>query len=139
VFVFQSKLSLFIAIAFQSLSLPMKYQTQDTDFYTLVSIKADKMDTILAPDLKGHFINCATQHPSKALIIDLGGVKFADSSGLSALLMAHRLYRDNNSTCIIASASQRVLELLEISQLNKVFSLAETVEAAASMLGGADS
>lgn len=117
----------------------MKYQTQDTDFYTLVSVKADKMDTTLAPDLKGHFINCATQHPGKAIIIDLGGVKFADSSGLSALLMAHRLYRDNNRMCIIASANQRVLELLEISQLNKVFSLAETVEAAVSMLGGANS
>jgi anti-sigma B factor antagonist len=114
----------------------MKYQTQDTDGYTLVSVKADKMDTTLAPDLKGHIIQCATQHPNKALIIDLGGVKFADSSGLSALLMAHRLYRDNNSTCIIAAANPRVNELLEISQLNKVFNLADSVETAITMLGG---
>jgi len=117
----------------------MKYQTQDQDEYTLVSVKADKMDTTLAPDLKGHFINCATQNPEKPLIIDLGSVKFADSSGLSALLMAHRLYRDNNSTCIIAAASDRVTELLEISQLNKVFKLADSVDAAVTMLGGAAS
>jgi anti-sigma B factor antagonist len=114
----------------------MKYNTQEQDAYTLVSVKADKMDTTLAPDLKGHFINCATQHPDKALIIDLGGVRFADSSGLSALLMAHRLYRDNHSTCIIAGAGDRITELLEISQLNKVFNLADSVDTAISMLGG---
>jgi anti-sigma B factor antagonist len=116
----------------------MKYQSQDLEAYTLVSVKADKMDTTLAPDLKGHFINCASQNPEKPLIIDLDNVKFADSSGLSALLMAHRLYRDNNSTCIIAGANERVTALLEISQLNKVFKLADNVDAAVSMLGGAD-
>ncbi len=114
----------------------MKYQTQDHDAYTLVSVKVDKMDTTLAPDLKGHFINCAAENPDKPLIIDLGDVKFTDSSGLSALLMAHRLYRDNNSTCIIAASSARVTELLEISQLNKVFNLADSVDTAVSMLGG---
>lgn len=116
----------------------MKYQTQDFDNYTLVSVKADKMDTTLAPDLKGQFINTATQHPGKPIIIDLSNVKFADSSGLSALLMAHRLYRDNNSMCIIASAGERISELLEISQLNKVFKLADSVDTAVSMLVGAD-
>jgi anti-anti-sigma factor len=116
----------------------MKYQTQEFENYTLVSVNADKMDTTLAPDLKGHFINCATQHPGKPLIIDLSSVKFADSSGLSALLMAHRLYRDNNSTCVIASAGDRISELLEISQLNKVFNLADSVDSAVTMLGGAE-
>jgi anti-anti-sigma factor len=116
----------------------MKYQTQDLDNYMLVSVKADKMDTTLAPDLKGHFINCATQNPDKPIIIDLGSVKFADSSGLSALLMAHRLYRDNNSMCIIANAGQRITDLLEISQLNKVFILAHSMDEAVSMLGGAN-
>ncbi len=116
----------------------MKYQTQDFDNYMLVSVNADKMDTTLAPDLKGQFINCATQHPGKPIIIDLGNVKFADSSGLSALLMAHRLYRDNNSKCIIANAGQRIMELLEISQLNKVFTLANSMDEAVSLLGGAN-
>ncbi len=116
----------------------MKYQTQDFDSYMLVSVKTEKMDTTLAPDLKGQFINCATQHPGKPIIIDLGSVKFADSSGLSALLMAHRLYRDNNSVCIIANAGPRITELLEISQLNKVFTLADSLDKAVSLLGGAD-
>lgn len=114
----------------------MKYQTQDFDSYIIVYVKADKMDTTLAPELKGHFINCATQNPGKALIVDLSGVKFADSSGLSALLMAHRLYRDNNSTCIIACAGDRINELLEISQLNKVFKLTATLEDAVKTVGG---
>ena len=115
----------------------MKFQTQDFENYTVVTVKAEKMDTTLAPDLKGQFINCATQNPEKPMIVDLSAVKFADSSGLSALLMAHRIYRDNNSTCIIASAGERVTELLEISQLNKVFKLADSVDSAVSMIGGA--
>src|SRR5690606_23847155 len=114
----------------------MKYQTQDFDTYTIVSVKADKMDTTLAPELKGQFINCATQNPGKPMIVDLSGVKFADSSGLSALLMAHRLYRDNHSTCVIACAGERITELLEISQLNKVFHLASTLEEAVTAVGG---
>lgn len=116
----------------------MKYQTQDFASHTLISVNAEKLDTTLAPDLKGQLIAISTQNPDKPLIIDLEKVRFADSSGLSALLMAHRLYRDNGQPCVLANVSERVMELLEISQLTKVFQLSGSVDQATAMFAGGD-
>jgi len=116
----------------------MKYQIQDFASYTLLSVNAEKLDTTLAPDLKGQLIAVSTQNPDKPIVINLEKVRFADSSGLSALLMAHRLYRDNGQSCVLANVSERVMELLEMSHLTKVFQMSGSVDQAAALFDGGD-
>ena len=113
----------------------MKYQIQESDNHTVLTLKAERMDNILAPELKGQIIAIQSQAPDKPVVIDLGTVRFADSSGLSALLMAHRLYRDGGQLCVMCNVPERVQELLEISQLAKVFTLADDIDGAVALIG----
>lgn len=108
----------------------MKYHIQIADSYSLISLKAEKLDSLLSPDLKGQLIAVQAQAPDKPLILDLESILFADSSGLSALLMAHRLYRDNDSQCIFCNIQERVKNLLEISQLINVLTTTDTLNEA---------
>jgi anti-sigma B factor antagonist len=106
----------------------MKFQTQTTAHYSLVTLQVEKLDSIVAPELKALFVALTTQHPDKSILVDVSSVTFCDSSGLSALLLAYRLCRDAGTTCIFAGAQPKVIELLEISQLKSVLNLVDAVE-----------
>jgi anti-anti-sigma factor len=112
----------------------MKFPTQEQETYTIVSLSAEKLDSNLSPELKGHIINLSSKNPEKSIIIDLDNVRFADSSGLSALLLAHRMCRDNARSCIFVKPSPKLVILFEISQLNKVFQVADSIDEAVAML-----
>jgi anti-anti-sigma factor len=112
----------------------MKFQTKEEDHYIVVTLGDEKIDSSLSPELKGHIINVSTKNPEKHVIIDLSKVRFADSSGLSAFLLAYRLYRDHSRVCIFASPSPSLIELFEISQLINVFPIADNVDDAVAML-----
>jgi len=70
----------------------------------------------------------------EALIIDLSNVKQSDSAGLGALLLAHRQMNEHEAPVILVGASDRIMSLLRISQLDWLFEHAPTVEGALSML-----
>jgi anti-anti-sigma factor len=108
--------------------------TQETNA-TVIESTVDKLDSKLAPELKSQFIILANDENSGHLIVDLGNITFADSSGLSALLMAHRLYREKERKLIICNLSVRVQKLIEISQLTTLFEIATSRDEALSKLG----
>ena len=112
----------------------MKYEVTKTDVGTNLLVKSEKLDSKLSPELKSLFINLISDPQSGGLIVDLKSIAFADSSGLSALLLAYRLYRDANRTLILHSLSERVQKLLEISQLSNVFTIADNEQEALSLL-----
>jgi anti-anti-sigma factor len=55
-------------------------------------------------------------------------VKFADSSGLSSLLVGHRLCKNSNGVFILAGLCEAVSRLITISQLDSVLSIVPTTE-----------
>lgn len=61
-------------------------------------------------------------------IIDLGAIKYLNSSGLTILIRILTKARKAGGEAIIASVGKRVKELLVITKLNTVFTVAETVE-----------
>ena len=108
----------------------MKFNiTQEGNVSCLV-ISAEKLDSKVAPDLKSQFIVLVNDPNSGHLIIDLGKINFADSSGLSALLLAHRLYRETDRSLVFFNLSERIQKLIEISQLSPVFNIASDKNAA---------
>lgn len=113
----------------------MKFKVSQEDHVTYLSITGDRLDSKLAPDLKSQFIMLANDPETGHLVVDLGTVTYADSSGLSSLLLAHRLYRDTERSLVLCNLSDRVVKLLEISQLTSVFNIAENRESAANIAG----
>ncbi|MBI2428335.1 MAG: STAS domain-containing protein [Ignavibacteriales bacterium] len=104
----------------------MKFDVSKNGTSAVLTIKERKLDVSISPELKGEFILlCRPQ--VKSLIVDLTEVEFCDSSGLSALLIAERQMRQHGGQVKLVGVHKKVLSLLKISQLDKVFQLFDSV------------
>jgi anti-sigma B factor antagonist len=70
--------------------------------------------------------------PEPRLIIDLSGVTFMDSTGLSLLVAVRRRLPDGAPLLIVGAAPQ-IARLFQITSLNKVFPLFDSVDEATSV------
>jgi anti-sigma B factor antagonist len=61
-------------------------------------------------------------------VIDLGALKYLNSSGLTILIRILTKARKAGGEAVIASVGKRIKELLVITKLNTVFTVADSVE-----------
>lgn len=108
----------------------MKLDLQQNEDYALLTPHASKLDSTVAPDLKSNIILLGNTLDTGGLIINLENVEFADSSGLSALLLAFRMYRDSGRTLVLCCLHERIKKLLDISQLTSSFIIRDRLEEA---------
>lgn len=59
--------------------------------------------------------------PGRIVVFDVGGVTFADSTGLSLLIQTHRTIDANGGRMLLARVSRPVLRLLEASGTTSFF------------------
>ncbi len=64
------------------------------------------------------------------LIVDLSGVSFIDSSGLSVLISAFKLIRAKGGRMLLSGISKNVQTLLELTRLSEIFEMYASTEAA---------
>jgi len=107
----------------------MKYSIDKQEKYTLLQLNETKLDATVSPQLKSEFVTLNAEG-NKNIIADLSQVKYIDSSGLSAILIANRLCQDANGSFILAGVTDHVMKLIKISQLDTVLELVPTVEEA---------
>jgi len=106
----------------------MNFNADKYDNYTIVKIGDEKVDSSLAPELKSEFMNL-NQDGVRSLIIDMGDVKYVDSSGLSALLVGNRSFTDSGAF-VLYNVTDHVMKLITISQIDKVMTIVPTKEEA---------
>ena len=112
----------------------MKYSVDKQDLYSVFSLQEDNLNSIIAPDLKSEFVMMHTEG-AKNFILDLSSVKFVDSSGLSAILTANRLWKSEDSTFVLTGIeSPSVKKLIEISKLDTIISIQPSLDAAAKFI-----
>lgn len=104
----------------------MKFSIDRQDAYTIVSIDEEKLDSTVAPEVKSELLTLQAEGV-KNLILDMGNVKYSDSSGLSALLVGNRLFTEKGSF-VLCALNDHVAKLISISQLDKVINIVPTVE-----------
>ena len=107
----------------------MKYSVDKREHYSIFTLDELKLDSILAPVVKSEFIIFRNEGV-KNLILDLSGVKFVDSSGLSAILTANRLWKGFGSFIITGVDHPSVKKLIEISRLYTVLTIIPTMQEA---------
>lgn len=107
----------------------MKYQIDKQDQFAILSLNEENLNSSIAPQLKSELI-FFSQEGVKNLILDLSGAKFVDSSGLSAILTGHRLWKDSGSFVLAGPLNPMVTKLMEISQLDTILSIVPTVSEA---------
>ena len=107
----------------------MSFKIDTEDNYTLIKFSTDKLDAIVAPDLKAELVLISKQG-AKNILIDLESVKYCDSSGLSALLTGHRMCKEANGSFILSAIQPAVEKLITISQLNSILNIKATAQEA---------
>ena len=106
----------------------MKFSIDRQDQYTILKIDEEKLDSTVAPEVKSEFVTLQAEGVEN-VILNMEVVKYSDSSGLSAILVGNRLFKDNGSF-ILANVNEHVMKLVKISMLDKVLEILPTVEEA---------
>lgn len=104
----------------------MKYSVDKQEKYTVFQVQEKNLNSLAAPELKSQFVILYNAGVTN-LILDLSPVEFVDSSGLSAILTADRLWKDVGSFILTGLAHPSVKKLIEISQLQTVLTIIPTV------------
>jgi len=95
----------------------------------VLKLNESKLNSLFTPQLKSELILINTEG-QRNIILDLSLVKFADSSGLSSLLVGHRLCKSSEGVFILSGLSEAVARLITISQLDSVLTIVPSVEEA---------
>lgn len=107
----------------------MKYFVDKQERFYILRLEEDNLNSLIAPDLKSLFLILSNEGITN-LILDLSHVKFVDSSGLSAILTAHRIWKVLGSFVLTGINEPSVKKLIVISKLEPVLTIIPTVEEA---------
>jgi anti-sigma B factor antagonist len=99
------------------------------DGITVVSL-AGELDLYNANAVREALLECCAENPER-LIVDLGAVKFIDSTALGVLIEA-RTRLANRKSFLLAAPGLETRRALEISGLDRHFAVHESVELARS-------
>lgn len=101
--------------------------------YTSVRLGNEKLDATISSELKAYFVTLSHEGV-RNVIFDMTAVRYSDSSGLSAILVANRLCQEAGGTFVLCGLSDHVFKLIRISQLDTVLSIVPTLEEAVDLV-----
>lgn len=105
----------------------MKFSIDKQEKYSLLKLEEENLNTIIAPNLKSEFVILRNEGIYN-LILDISEVEFADSSGLSAILTANRLWSDSGTFILTGIEHESVKKLIKITRLEDVLTVIPTVQ-----------
>jgi anti-anti-sigma factor len=115
----------------------MEFKIEKLDNYTLIQVLEEKLDTHIAPTLKSELV-LVSGNGERNIILDLDHVRYCDSSGLSAILVANRLCKNADGTFVLTGLNEAVERLITISQLDTVLNITNTVKQGEEMIKAAE-
>lgn len=106
----------------------MNYTIERRDGFVIFAVKNTNLDSSLSAQFKAEILIVA-QPNIKALILDISAVEYIDSSGLGAMLLAHRQLASHSIPVALVGVQEAVDKMLSISHLKDIFNYYDTVEA----------
>ena len=94
-------------------------ETEAADGVVTLSLTGE-LDYGTVGTLQGSLAGVVRKHPADRLRIDLRGLEFIDSAGMSALIAAHADARGRGTTMQIVRGSERVQRPLEVVGLDQI-------------------
>jgi anti-anti-sigma factor len=108
----------------------MNFLLDQVEKVAVLRLKEPRLDSMIAPDLKAQLLILMNEDQNEKVLVNLGDVEYADSSGLGALLFGLRLSRDQEIQFALCGAQKRVKSLMQIAHLTEVLPSYETEEEA---------
>jgi anti-anti-sigma factor len=106
----------------------MNFEIKHIDDITIFKLNNKKLDGTISGLVKAEFTLLLKVEGETKLIVDLTDTEFCDSSGLGALLVANRLVSQNYGKLRVVSPSDKIKQLINITQLDRVLTLSSTIE-----------
>ncbi len=107
----------------------MNFNLENKNDIVIFKILDKAVEGNIAADLKAKILIVA-QPDIKAFVLDLTDVSMMDSSGLGALLLAHRQYKNTDVPIILVGVQDFLRSLLSITKIEDIFIYFATVEEA---------
>ena len=98
------------------------YRIEKKDRHTLLKVLEEKFTAKISPEMKTELV-ALNNKGLKNIIFDLEDASYCDSSGLSVILVANRICKENNGCLIICNLQPAVAKLIDISQLSNVLNI----------------
>ena len=105
----------------------MKYSIDKKEKYAVFQLAEENLNSMIAPELKSDLVVFANEGV-RNLVFDMSNVQYVDSSGLSAILTANRLWKPLGSFVLTGITHPNVKKLIEISRLDSVLTIIPTVQ-----------
>jgi anti-sigma B factor antagonist len=101
----------------------------------LVVVPEEKrIDASSAPDFKGRMVDWINSGHTR-LVLDLSHVEFVDSSGLGAIVSTLKTI-GNRGDLVICGVQKAVMNLFQLTRMNRVFQILPSREEALKSLSG---
>lgn len=107
-------------------SLSIDVSTARNGEITLFTLSGS-LDLATSPSLRAALVESA-EHGNHDMVVDLRNLEFVDSTGLGALIGAHKRALENGGTVRLVVNEGQILRLLRITGLLAVFAVYPTVE-----------
>ncbi|WP_276362155.1 STAS domain-containing protein [Daejeonella sp. H1SJ63] len=111
----------------------MKFTVDKHEKYVLIKLDEDKLNSLISPQLKSELI-LSNSEGQRNIILDLSNVKYSDSSGLSSLLVGHRICKNSDGMFILTGINDNINRLIAISQLENILNIVASVDEAVDLI-----
>ncbi len=102
--------------------------TKDSNGVLIVSFKeTDRFNALITEPVKESLLGYFNK-PETKLVLDLGGIKFIDSTGFSVFLSVMKAANNHNGQFKICNVADDVKELFQVLQLHNVFEMYDTLD-----------
>lgn len=103
----------------------MDYEIIREEKFASFKFTEDRLNSVIAPLVKSDLV-VLNDEGYVNFILDLSSVKYCDSSGLSAILVANRIAKEHQGILVICGLQGSVQKLIEISQLESILNIVPT-------------
>lgn len=94
---------------------------QDNDGYKMLSlVDTNKVTVVNAGELKGVVVD---QLASSSVCLNLAGIKYIDSTGISVLISGIKVSRESGNKFFISGVEPEVSKLLTLMKIDKIIEI----------------
>ena len=105
----------------------MILKVEEKNYVVIIQVKEERLDAHNSGELKSQMLSLFEEGKNH-IIIDLGEVRFVDSSGLGALVSGFKNASARNGNLKLCSLQPQVKSMFELTRLHRVFEIFSGVD-----------
>lgn len=107
----------------------MLTQVSEKDAISFIEVKEERLDAHNSSELKAQMLDLFEEGKNN-MVVDLGIVRFVDSSGLGALVSGFKNASARNGNLKLCNLQPQVQSMFELTRLHRVFEIFPDTEKA---------